>query len=197
MMMTTTFFAVRTDSSQAFIASKSGTLLKNVLCVLGGVVLLSALAQVSLHLPFTPVPITGQTFGVALIALLWGSRRGVATLASYLGLGALGAPIFASGMSGIVVGPTLGYLVGMLISSFVVGALADRGWAKTFVRAWSACAIGSLIVYTSGVLGLALFVPGHPGFYGLLILGVLPFIPGDLIKTTLAASIAVQVGKKT
>src|SRR5690242_2967503 len=94
--------------------------LSEALAVFGGVALLSALAQVVIHLPWTPVPITGQTFGIALLALSWGRKRAVAAMVSYLAIGALGVPVFALGQTGLSFGPTMGYLVGMLFATFAV-----------------------------------------------------------------------------
>ncbi len=151
--------------------------------IAGGIVMISLLAQLKIVLPWTPVPITGQTFGVALLSLLWGSRLSVATFASYLALGFVGVPIFAGGASGFIVGPTFGYLVGMLIASWCVGKLSDFGWSHGFWTAIAACYIGSIIIYSFGILGLSFFIP----IKGLLVAGVLPFLPGDFIKNILAA----------
>lgn len=159
--------------------------------IVGGVILLALLAQVKVVLPWTPVPITGQTFGVAVLALLWGSRLSLATFASYLLLGAAGAPVFAGGVAGLSVGPTVGYLGGMFIASVVVGYLSDRGWASQFGSALTACYLGSLIIFSCGVFGLSFFIPRDQLFFA----GVLPFLPGDLIKNVLAAAIASQTAK--
>lgn len=157
-----------------------------------GVGMLSLLAQLKIVLPWTPVPITGQTFGVALLALLWGSRLSFATFASYLGLGFLGAPIFAGGLSGVLIGPTFGYLVGMLIASWVVGKLSDRGWGKDFKTALFACYLGSAIIFSCGVSGLAFFIPVNK----LFVAGVLPFLLGDLVKNTIAAFTISRLEKR-
>lgn len=160
--------------------------LKAALTVLLGVIALSALAQISIPLPFTPVPITGQTFGVTLIALFYGRKLGVATVASYLAVGAAGLPVFANWASGLTVGPTMGYLFGMLVSSFIVGTLADRGFTRSFLRAYVASLFGSLFIFGFGLAVLSFFVPKEM----LLVSGLIPFIPGDLIKSALAALIA-------
>lgn len=168
---------------------KKGNLVShNMIAVLFGIALLSLLAQVSIPLPFTPVPITGQTFGVALTALLWGRKRAVACVVGYLGLGAAGVPVFAAGSFGLAWGPTLGYLIGMLIASFAMGTLADRGWTKTFFRSWLAAFSGSLITFACGLLVLSFFVPRE----ALLMAGLLPFIPGDIVKTLLASGLAYK-----
>lgn len=154
-------------------------------CLLG-ITLLSALAQISIPLPFTPVPITGQTFGVTLFALVYGRRLALATVAGYLALGAAGFPIFSGGIAPAALGPTAGYLVGMLASAYVVGLQADRGATRTLRRTLLAAASGSALVYGFGAAGLAFFVPLKAVFA----LGVLPFIPGDILKTALACSMA-------
>ncbi len=163
---------------------------REVLSVFAGVALLSALAQVQIPLPFTPVPITGQTFGVTLIALLWGRKLGAASILTYLTIGFLGAPVFAT-PTGALWGPTFGYLLGMFLSSFVIGGLADRGWSKTFPRALAAGFLGSVCVFSLGALVLSAFVPKGSVFA----MGILPFLPGDLIKTSLAALIASRASK--
>jgi biotin transport system substrate-specific component len=160
-----------------------------VIVVLGGAAAISLLAQ--LVIPLQPVPITGQTFGVTLMALLLGRRLGFATVLTYLAIGAAGLPVFAGAQSGLTLGPTLGYLVGMAASAFVVGGLADRGYTSSFGRALVAGFCGSALVYTFGLIGLSFFVPREQ----LLAFGFLPFVPGDLIKTTLAASIAWQANR--
>ncbi len=164
----------------------------NVTAVIGGSLLLALLAQVSFILPFTPVPITGQTFGVAVLALCWGRKRALASFALYLSEGAMGLPFFALGKSGLLLGPTFGYLIGMLLASGVVGHLADKGYARTIKSAFACCLVGSFIIFSCGLLGLSFFVPAK----ALLVTGFLPFIPGDLIKSFAAASLASTVSKK-
>lgn len=174
-------------TSKAYVASLidifPNKLIGSLTVVAGGIVMLSLLAQLKIALPWTPVPITGQTFGVALLALLWGSRLSLATFAGYLFLGFAGAPVLAGGASGFSFGPTMGYLAGMLLASWVVGKLSDRGWGRSFWTALFACYVGSFLIFSCGVIGLSFFIPAK----GLLIAGVLPFLPGDLIKNTLAA----------
>lgn len=161
----------------------------NLLSVLSGVLLISVLAQVIIPLSWTPVPITGQTFAVAFVALLWGSKRGGAIMSLYLAIGGLGAPVFAAGGSGLVFGPTLGYLVGMWLAAIVVGALADRGFTKSFGRALLAAYMGSALIFSCGVLGLSFFLPVE----SLVMAGVVPFLLGDLIKNLLAAGMVTRL----
>lgn len=158
-------------------------ILSEALSLICGVVLLSLLAQITIPLPWTPVPITGQTFGVALVALSWGRKRALSIFIAYLAVGAIGLPVFALGKSGLAIGPTFGYLVGMMIASFVVGTLADLGFTKSFWRSLLAAYLGSLCIFTCGLIGLSLFVPSE----ALLMAGLIPFLPGDIIKNSLAA----------
>lgn len=152
-----------------------------------GVLLLALLAQIKIVLPFSPVPITGQTFGVSLIALCWGRNRGAGIMAAYLGLGGLGLPFFAT--SGGLFGATSGYLLGMFFASMVVGELADRGATKSFLTSWAAGFVGSCIVFACGLLVLSFYVPQGTVFT----VGLLPFLPGDLVKTVSAAFIASRL----
>ncbi|AGH95264.1 biotin transporter BioY [Pseudobdellovibrio exovorus] len=174
-----------------FIIQRGNTLRDNALCLLGGVALLSLLAQITFFLPWTPVPITGQTFGVALMALLWGRKRAVLVVLGYIGLGGLGLPVFALGKSGLLMGPTMGYLFGMVVAAYGMGALADKGWTRKWWTSYLAAFIGSVITFTFGLLVLSIFLPKE----SLLMAGLFPFLPGDLVKTLLASSIAYKVQK--
>lgn len=160
---------------------RGNKVIENAISIVIGVALLSLLAQIAMPLPWTPVPITGQTFGVALTALLWGRKRGLAVVLSYLFVGALGLPVFAMGKVGLSVGPTFGYLMGMVVAAYWMGFLSDSGWTKSLFRTWLAAVSGSVITFTLGVSVLSIFVPVNT----LLVSGVLPFLPGDFIKTLL------------
>jgi biotin transport system substrate-specific component len=152
--------------------------------MLGGSLLIALSAQLQVPLPFSPVPLTGQTFTVLLLAALYGPKRGPATIVTYLTLGAIGLPVFAGGTFGVarLVGPTAGYLVGFVAAAFVVGFLSERGWDR---KAWTTAAsmsIGNAIIYAAGVLWLSKFV----GWQAVLSTGVLPFLAGDALKIALA-----------
>lgn len=152
-----------------------------------GFALFTALmAQLVIPLPFTPVPITGQTFAVLLTGALLGSRLGVASMILYLALGAVGLPFFAGGAHGLqtVFGPTGGYLLGFVVADFVVGRLAERRWDRSLPRSLPAMLAGEAVIYAFGLLGLglALHWPAN-----LLQLGLLPFLVGDAIKLVAAA----------
>lgn len=175
-----------------FLKIKGNTLINNLLSLFCGVGLLALLAQLSVPLPWTPVPITGQTFGIALISLLWGRIRGFSIMAFYLFIGAMGAPVFSIANSSLIMRPTLGYLIGMLLASYVMGSLSDRGWCKNFWSTYLTTLIGSLIIFAFGVLVLSYYLPAKD----LLFTGVVPFLPGDFIKNILASSIAYNANKK-
>lgn len=151
--------------------------------------LLTALsAQVVIPLPFTPIPITGVTFGVLLTGALLGSRLGAITMIVYLLEGTSGLPFFRSGNSGLhylLLTPTAGYLLSYPAAAFVTGFLAERGWDKKFLTAAIAMALGSVVIFTSGWAWLAI-VTGSARYAFLA--GVAPFILGDIIKIALAAA---------
>ena len=157
---------------------------REVVLILGGSLLIALSAQLQFVLPFSPVPITGQTFAVLLLGALYGSRRGPATVVTYLALGVIGLPVFAGGGFGLarLIGPTAGYLVGFVAAAFVVGLLSERGWDR---KPWTTAAsmiIGNLIIYAAGILWLSKFV----GWQAVLSTGFLPFLAGDAFKIALA-----------
>jgi biotin transport system substrate-specific component len=154
--------------------------------VVGFALLTALMAQIVIPLPFTPVPITGQTFAVLLTGALLGSRLGVASMLLYVALGAVGLPFFAGGAHGlrVVLGATGGYLLGFVMADFVVGSLAERCWDRSLRRSLPAMLAGEVAIYAFGLLGLglALHWPAN-----LLQLGLLPFLIGDAIKLLAAA----------
>jgi biotin transport system substrate-specific component len=142
-------------------------------------------AQIRIPLPFTPVPLTGQTFAVLLVGAALGSKRGAASLALYPLLGALGLPFFAGGASGLAYmsGPTLGYLVGFVVAAYVAGLLAERGLERSVRTSLIPFLAGTLVIYIFGAGWLAVLF----GIQQAITLGVLPFLVGDAIKLVLAA----------
>lgn len=162
------------------IEAKEKETFKNILLVLGGVAFLSIMSQVLIPLPYTPVPISLGTFGVTLMALLYGRKLGTATILSYVAAGSLGAPIFAGGKAGSLFSPTGGYILGYIVATIILGYLADRGVTKSYVKTILSLMLSSAIILTLGSLVLSLFVPGKNAFT----IGVLPFLPGDALKST-------------
>ncbi len=168
----------RITLAQALLPNR--TLLQEVLLILTFSTLIAVCARITIPLPFTPVPITGQTFGVLLTGAVLGSRRGALSLVTYVGIGALGMPVFA--LTGGVA--SQGYLAGFILAAFVVGFLAERGWDKSYWRSVVAMLAGNAVLYVPGLIWLANFVGPEQA----IPLGLLPFIPGDLIKLLLAAA---------
>ena len=160
--------------------TKEKETLKNILLVLGGVAFLSLMSQVIIPLPFTPVPISLGTFGVTLMALLYGRKLGTATILSYVAAGSLGAPIFAGFKSGSLFSPTGGYILGYIVATIILGYLSDKGVTKSYLKTFFSLLLSSAIILTLGSIVLSLFVPGKNAF----MVGVLPFLPGDAIKST-------------
>lgn len=170
----------------ALVLWPSGGWVRDVILVIAGSLFVALLAQVSIPLPFTVVPITGQTLGVALTAAALGGKRGALALLTYLGEGAVGLPFFAGGAGGYlkIAGPTGGYLIGFVIAAFVVGSLCERGWDRSIPSAALAFLIGDVLVFLVGVPWLALSLGLN--LTNALATGLMPFIPGDLIKISLA-----------
>lgn len=163
------------------------------------------MAQVSVPLPFTPVPVTGQTFAVLLSGVILGARLGSLSQVIYVVAGGLGVPWFTSQSAGmgVVFGPTGGYLLGFVVTAFVLGSVVDRySWSKDFKTLFPfMLAINLLLIFLPGLLGLALWfgvAQGEmPGFNQILILGFYPFVPGAIIKTALAAGLACAIKKNS
>ena len=169
-------------------SSRSLNLLKDALLVVGFNLLLILSARLSIHLWFTPVPITLQTFVVMLSGAALGSRRGALVMLLYLAEGASGLPVFAGGGGGwayLITSPTAGYLWSYPIAAFVVGFLAERGLDRSFLTSVFAMLPGTVIIYALGVTWLAVLL--HIGLDKAFVLGMWPFIPGDLIKIVVAA----------
>ena len=155
--------------------------------------ILVACSYISITLPFSPVPITGQTFGILIVAMALGRVRGLAVVMAYLLEGAMGLPVFASGSAGIAkfVGPTGGYLVGFAASAYLVGYLADKSWDKSFGKTAIAMILGTALIFITGLAQLSFFVPSET----LFTMGFTPFLPGAVIKIALASVILPSVWK--
>jgi biotin transporter BioY len=161
---------------------RNARLARDFALVIGFTLLTALLAQVSIPLGFTPVPITGQTLAVMLAGAALGSRRGAAAMALYLVAGAW-LPFFAGGGSGFVWGlASGGYIVGFIPAAYLVGFLAERGWDR---RVWIIVAmlLGNVVIYLPGLVQLSFFVPEGT----VMEFGLYPFIAGDLIKLYIAA----------
>ena len=149
-------------------------------------------AQVSVPLPFTPVPFTLQPMVVLLGGAALGARLGMSAQVLYLALGIAGLPVFAAspilpqGFARLL-GPTGGYLMTYPLAAFVTGYLAQRGLDRRYLTSVVAMFAGLSIVFTGGVLWLAF--GGHVGLAAAVGTGLIPFIPADIIKVLLAATV--------
>jgi biotin transport system substrate-specific component len=159
--------------------------LRDVLLVVGASLLTAAAARIALPLPWSPVPLTGQTFAVLLTGAALGARRAMLAQALYLVEGAMGLPFFAGGLGGALVlaGPTGGFLLAFPLAAAVTGMCAGHGWDRRFGTMLAAMLLGGAVILVSGVAVLSRFVPPDR----LLAAGLLPFLPGEVIKAVAAA----------
>ena len=157
----------------------------DVALIIGGSLLIGLCAHAKVWLPFSPVPVTGQTFAVLMLGALLGSRRGCLTVLAYIIEGAAGLPVFAVGVgSAALLGPTGGYLFGFIPAAYITGRLAEKGWDRRIGTTVLAMVLGDLAILTFGLLWLCCLT----GFSTMaLTLGFYPFIVGDLAKIILAA----------
>ncbi len=164
------------------------TVLTNIVFIASGVAFLALLAQISILVPGSPVPVTGQTLGVLLIGTTYGARLGFTTFLAYLAVGVLGAPIFAGASHGIerLIGATGGYLVGMLIATFLLGYLADRKADQKFKTSFPALLAGTLTIFIFGLgwLKFSLDLSWAKTFSA----GLQPFILGEALKIAITAT---------
>lgn len=166
-------------------------LLRDGALVLGGSLVVALLAQVSI--PLQPVPVTGQTLGVLLVAAALGRRRGALAMLAYIAEGTLGLPVFAEGKAGpeVLAGPTGGYLVGFVLAAALVGALAERGWDRRPLTMGLAMVLGNLAIYALGASWLARWLMAAQMSTGAALqaawnVGVAPFLLGDALKLIVA-----------
>lgn len=159
--------------------------LQNALLIFAASLVTAAAAQLEIRLPWTPVPVTGQTFAVLLSGAVLGWRRAFLAQALYLLEGAGGLPVFSGGASGAAafVAPSGGYLMSFPLAAAVTGWLCERGWDRHAITMMAAMLLASTVVFACGLAWLARFIPASQ----LLGAGLLPFLPGDVIKATLAA----------
>lgn len=158
----------------------------SILLVVAAAALTALAAQWRIYLPFTPVPITGQTFAVLLTGAALGWKLGAAGQLLYLAVGALGAPVFTDGSGGIEVltGATGGYLIGFVFAAGLVGWMAEHRQDRTFSTMFTAFILGSAVIYAFGVVGL--MVSADMTLIAAVEAGVVPFLLGDLIKAAAA-----------
>jgi biotin transport system substrate-specific component len=154
-----------------------------------GAAVIALSAQIAVALPFTPVPITGQTLSVLLVGAALGSVRGSASAMLYVAVGAAGAPIYAQAAHGwgVLSGATGGYLIALPLAAALTGFLAERGWDRRFSSAVGAMLIGNTLIFLLGLPWLAVVL--NTNLEKTLEYGLYPFVPGDLFKLYLAAAL--------
>lgn len=168
------------------------TALTHALFIVGGVAFIAAMAQVSIPVPGSPVPVTGQTLAALLVGTTYGARLALSTFATYLMAGIAGAPIFApsatSANHGIdrVMGATGGYLIGMLVASFILGYLADRKADQKFLTSYPALLLGEIVIFSFGLTWLhnSLNLSWPATFAA----GLTPFIFGEFLKIAIVGT---------
>lgn len=161
--------------------------LYDIALIIGGSLLIGLCAQVKILLPFSPVPITGQTFAVLMIGTLLGPWRGNLAVLAYIIEGAVGLPVFALGGGfTVLIGPTGGYLVGFVPAAYITGLLAQKGWDRRIGTTVLAMVLGNIVIYAFGLFWLCCLMGINRA---VLSVGLYPFIVGDLLKIALAAAV--------
>uniref|UniRef100_A0A7C4UFF7 Biotin transporter n=1 Tax=candidate division WOR-3 bacterium TaxID=2052148 RepID=A0A7C4UFF7_UNCW3 len=136
-------------------------------------------SRIFIPLPFTPVPITLQTFSVLITGALLGSKRGLLSVILFIISGIAGLPVFAKGSGFLyLLGPTGGYIFGFLIASFTTGFFSQIGWDRSFHKTFFSLFIGNILIYIPGLIWLGRFT----GYNNVLKMGFFPFLIGDIIK---------------
>ncbi len=158
----------------------------DAIIVICGSLLIGLSSQIKIYLLISPVPITGQTFAVLMIGALLGSRKSALAIIAFLVEGAAGLPVFAGGYGlATFIGPTGGYLVGFIGAAFVVGKLAEKEWDRKILTTIAAMVAGEVVLYAFGVCWLAIMT----NIRSALVIGLFPFIVGDILKVALAAAV--------
>jgi biotin transport system substrate-specific component len=162
--------------------------LTSAMLVAAGAGLIAVSAQLSISLPFTPVPLTGQTFAVLLVGASLGAARGGSSALLYVLLGIAGLPVYADASSGwaVITGATGGYLVALPLASALTGLLAERRWDRQFSSSVGAMLTGNVLIYLVGLPWLAVVL--HTNLEKAFEYGLYPFVAGDLFKVYRAAA---------
>jgi biotin transport system substrate-specific component len=167
-------------------AEGARSLARQVVLVVGGAAFVGLAAQVAIPLPFTPVPLTLQTFAVLLAGAALGSLRGILAMSLYAIAGVAGLPWFAEGSSGFAM-PSFGYILGFILAAGIVGRIAEQGATLTVWRTAGVMILGNLVIYAVGVTWLKFAIDAT--WVTALELGVVPFLIGDVVKIALAAGL--------
>lgn len=171
-------------------AARVGSAAREVGLVLGGAAFVGLAAQIVIPLPFTPVPVTGQTFAVLLAGAALGARRAIMSMGVYLVAALAGLPWLAGQSTAIKAGalvPTFGYVIGFVVAAGLAGWLAQRGWTRSAWRTAGVFALGNAVIYSFGLTWLK-FALGV-SFAKAATLGLTPFLAGDALKIAAAAAL--------
>jgi len=170
------------------------TWVRNATLIAGGAAFVALSAQLVIPLPFTPVPLTGQTFAVLLVGASLGTARGAAALLLYTAMALVGMPVLAPTAEGthitgmaVLSAPSFGYVLGFIAAAAIVGRLAERGGSRTPVATAGTMLVGNLVIYAFGVTWLAMSI--NVSLAAAFTLGVAPFLIGDVIKIALASAV--------
>lgn len=165
---------------------------------ISAMVALTALAaQVAIYLPFTPVPLTLQTFVILLGAAALGAQRAAISQVAYLSLALAGLPIMADGKGGLsaVFGATSGYLIGFIFAALLAGHLSNKFTTNRFRNVFFSYFLGSIVIYAFGALGLMFYA--NINLFSALSVGVVPFVLGDIFKAIAAGLLLPSAWKLT
>jgi len=164
------------------------TALSNAALVVSGVLGLAVLAQIAVPVPGSPVPVTGQTLGVLILGTAYGSTLGVTTFAMYILVGIAGAPVFANSGHGWdrIAGATGGYLIGMLVATFILGQLARFRLDQNFLTALPSMLIGTITTFSFGLVWLHQYT--GESWNWTIEKGLTPFIVGEVLKIAIAGT---------
>ncbi len=184
-MSTAAAAAVPARTGQVLADLLPASRVRDAVLVLGGAALIGIAAQIAVPVPGSPVPVTGQTFAALLVGTALGAGRGLAALVVYAVAGLAGVPWFAEGGSGVSV--SFGYILGMLLASAAVGALARRGADRSMWRMAGTMLLGEAIIYAIGVPYLALAAGMSAS--AAIAAGLTPFLLGDALKAALAMGV--------
>lgn len=170
--------------------ARLNTLARETVLILGGAAFVGLAAQIAVPLPFTPVPVTGQTFAVLLAGGALGARRAVISMGVYLLAALAGVPWLAEQSTALRSGalvPSFGYVIGFVAAAGLAGWLAQRGWTRTAARTAGVFVLGNLVIYGFGLAWLALSL--DISLAKAVSLGLTPFLLGDALKIAAAAAL--------
>ncbi len=186
----------KTTTIPAFIRTSASehALVRDLLLVIAASLIIAISAQVSVPVPFSPVPMTLQPMAILLVGAVLGSSRGAAAAALYLFEGATGLPVFASGRGGVmwlVAGPTAGYLLSYPLVAWVTGWFSERGWSRSVLTTVPMMAAGIALIHLGGWSWLTTAMGLGPA--RAFALGTAPFVAGDILKIVIAAAILPSI----